>query len=521
MRNRMRLPRFTNIRQALLLVTMLLLVLGAERSYEVNSDGEIPDISTRINAFTLALLKQQAGANNPAANAILSPQSIFHGLAMTYIASGGDTRRELAEALGFPDDNEQLLRDLARLRRQLQAAAQHKRMEVRVANSAWLDETYADFRKDYVNEVQDTFAGSLQHAQFRQAERASSEINRWISERTRGRIAKSVAPSDFQSRSGAGIIEEPALVLVNAVYFKADWGSQFDKESTQQRAFHVDTTTTAEAMMMHQCSLLPYAENDRFKFLEIPYIGRHYSMYIVLPREIIPIAKLVDGVTMEEIISLKRSASPHQVDVLLPKFEMKSHLGVKDALSAMGVRSAFEKQQADFDRMIVKKTEAFRVYLSEIYHEVWTDVHEEGTEAAAVTTTSHYSIGCGAPSASVPPPAQFHADHPFLFLVVHNASRSVLFAGWISNPGPREPIAVTGQKEGALSEAVLRRVADAYYRGIATSSEEEREQEAGDKARRAPASATGRVVDRRGVPIAGAEVVPRGGHWLCYVEEES
>ena len=47
------------------------------------------------------------------------------------------------------------------------------------------------------------------------------------------------------------------------------------------------------------------------------------------------------GITSSNIEALKRNASVHQVDVLLPKFEMESHLCVKDVLSEMGVKSAF------------------------------------------------------------------------------------------------------------------------------------------------------------------------------------
>ena len=36
-------------------------------------------------------------------------------------------------------------------------------------------------------------------------------------------------------------------------------------------------------------------------------------------------------------------------------------------------------------------------------------------------------------------PVDFHADHPFLFFIVHNESRSVLFAGWMVNPNEVVP----------------------------------------------------------------------------------
>jgi len=84
----------------------------------------------------------------------------------------------------------------------------------------------------------------------------------------------------------------------------------------------------------------------------------------------------------------------------------------------------------------VPRLEASRVYLSSVRHDVWMEVGEEGTEASAVTASVHYTVGC---SAEEPPmPAEFHADHPFLYFIVNDSSRSILFAGWIGNPAELE-----------------------------------------------------------------------------------
>jgi serpin B len=144
------------------------------------------------------------------------------------------------------------------------------------------------------------------------------------------------------------------------------------------------------------------------------------------------VQELLRDLTTDTIMALKRGAFGHEVDVLLPKFELRSHFGVMKELSAMGIHAAFDNGKADFDRMIIKKAEAFRIYISQVYHDAWIDVHEEGTEAAAATSAIHFSFGCSAPS--VPRPAEFRADHPFAFLIVHNESRSILFGGWVANP---------------------------------------------------------------------------------------
>jgi serpin B len=283
-----------------------------------------------------------------------------------------------------------------------------------------------------VKKLEEGFGASAHSVKFSQQDRVSEEINKWISQKTHGRIKKGVTPDDFKSRSEPGIVDEPALVTVNAVYFKADWGSRFDRRATRERRFHLDSARVEDVPMMHQRSLLRYSENDRFKFLEIPYVDGHYSMYLLLPKEVLTAQKMMALLSTELIVRLKSTASAHDVDVLLPKFEIGSHHSVRNALAAMGVKAAFDNQRADFDRMIVKRLEAFRIYISEVYHDAWIALDEEGTEAAAATTTVHYSFGCSASQA--PPPAEFHADHPFVFLIVHNQSRSILFAGWISNP---------------------------------------------------------------------------------------
>ena len=216
------------------------------------------------------------------------------------------------------------------------------------------------------------------------------------------------------------------------MYFKADWGSRFEKGATKELAFHVDSNTAKNVPMMHQRSLLACSSDDAFQFLEIPYVDGQYSMYVLLPMQILSIKDMMARVTAERIFRLKRVSTGCNVDVLFPAFEFGNHYGIKDAITAMGVKKAFDNRRADFDKMIVKKMDAYRIYISEIYHDAWIEVHEEGTRAAAMTTTTHFSFGCSASPSNRT--VAFHADHPFLFAIVDNKSSNILFAGWIANP---------------------------------------------------------------------------------------
>lgn len=423
------------------LVIVLFTVLSPVFCLAQTTEDEIPDISKRINSFTMDWMRQCSKDPEASANTIVSPQSIFHCLAMSYIASGGNTRSELAQVLHYPTDNSVLVKDLASLRKSFDETTVKDRLELIIGNSAWMDEEYADFREDYLRNIKNAFGAEVFPIQFRPSQAACDRINRWISDQTRERIPGCLSPEDLPSKSGPGIVDEPALVTINTIYFKADWGSRFSKKDTQKKSFHLDSSTKIDTDMMHQRSVLSYAEDDTVQFLEIPYLERKFSMLVILPKDIVSVQSLAEWMDQDRIMALIRKASIHEVDVLFPGFILRSHFNCKRKLNAMGVQDAFNNQAANFDKMIHKRIEAFRIYLHEVLHDSWIEVNEEGTEAASATAGIQFSFGCSAPAR--PDFAKFHADHPFLFFIVHNSSKSILFSGWISNPKEFEPSRVS------------------------------------------------------------------------------
>jgi serpin B len=66
------------------------------------------------------------------------------------------------------------------------------------------------------------------------------------------------------------------------------------------------------------------------------------------------------------------------------------------------------------------------LYISKVLHKAFVDVNEKGTEASAASAVV-MSRGMG----QFP---IFQADHPFLFLIRHNPSRSILFLGRVMDP---------------------------------------------------------------------------------------
>ena len=111
------------------------------------------------------------------------------------------------------------------------------------------------------------------------------------------------------------------------------------------------------------------------------------------------------------------------VVVYIPEFKLEERYELKTILTSMGMGDAFSQGRANFSGMSGKND----LFLSEVFHQASVEVNEEGTEAAAGTGAIMTGrTGHGGP--------QFVADHPFLFLIMHKITKSILFWGRFASP---------------------------------------------------------------------------------------
>lgn len=114
---------------------------------------------------------------------------------------------------------------------------------------------------------------------------------------------------------------------------------------------------------------------------------------------------------------------PAQAKVFLPKFKLEEQYDMKPILKAMGMTEAFDKGKANFSGMSPSND----LVLSEMVHKSFIEVNEEGTEAAAATAAVAM-MRC----AMIEP--EFKADRPFIFVILNNKTRAILFSGRFASP---------------------------------------------------------------------------------------
>ena len=164
-------------------------------------------------------------------------------------------------------------------------------------------------------------------------------------------------------------------------------------------------------------------DGGTFAALELPYEQHELSMIIFLPKKAEGLAALEKSLTAGNLAKWHAKLSDHQVDIRMPKFKTTAEFRLDKVLQEMGMRDAFDKDKADFTGLSSVK----ELCITAVVHKAFVDVNEVGTEAAAATAVA---IGLQ----SLPPPATFHADHPFIYLIRDNKTGSVLFMGRVVNP---------------------------------------------------------------------------------------
>jgi serpin B len=178
---------------------------------------------------------------------------------------------------------------------------------------------------------------------------------------------------------------------------------------------------------MHLQSKLPYYDGGTFKAVDIPYKSGELSMVVLLPNDVIGLPALEQSLTAANLQKwLHDSWRTSKVFLALPKFKMTGEFELSGALSALGMRQAFQKGVADFSAMTGKRD----LWISTAIHKAYIDVNEEGTEAAAATGIGMRSMAM----AYEAPPIFFRADHPFIFFIRDNRSGAILFVGRVADP---------------------------------------------------------------------------------------
>ncbi|XP_061595128.1 alpha-2-antiplasmin isoform X2 [Cololabis saira] len=225
------------------------------------------------------------------------------------------------------------------------------------------------------------------------------EVNQWVENITNGHI------SNFLE----SIPDDVVLMLMNAVYFKGQWQTQFDPLATTKGVFYLDSQTSVSVNMMKSAQYPLRLMDDP----ELQAQG-NTSLFIVLPTG--NVSSVLPKVNFSDLY--RRLPQEKTMQVNLPKVKLQYHQELENALTSMGLGSLFSGP--DLSGI---SDQPLRV--SSVRHASTFELSEEGVEASATTAvTSMRSISF------------FSVSSPFLFALIDDASLAPLFMGIVTNPAP-------------------------------------------------------------------------------------
>jgi serpin B len=363
------------------------------------------------NAFGFDLFKKMA-EGSAGKNVFLSPYSLSAALSMTYGGAREKTAEEMAMVLHYGVSGEKVHQDFSEMTSAVLKSGKEG-CRLHVANALW-GQDRDGFKKNFLDLIENYYQGGFHAVDFAgQTEQTRETINQWIEKNTADKIRNLLVPGD--------IGPDTQMVLTNAIYFKGNWASQFEKDRTQKRPFQISPEKSVEIeMMAHKGPFLYNETADGLQVLELLYQGEEMSMVILLPENgIEDLLKTIQSATFEQWVS---GLDRKEVDIFIPKFKFESRSSLKSTLQSLGMREAFEGN-ADFSGMTGGKG----LSISEVIHQANVEINEEGTEAAAATAVIM--------GKSISMPLVFKADHPFIFVIRHRPTNTILFMGSMMEPG--------------------------------------------------------------------------------------
>lgn len=400
------------------LITVAALLAGCADAVGPGPITELPrslttaerEVIAGSNLFSFDLLRESVSENPDSPNVFLSPLSASMALGMTMNGTDGETWAQMRDVLGFERLEEEEINESYRALIDLLLDLD-RRVTFGLGNSIWTRDGYP-ILPDFYDRARTYFDAEVTELDFLDPG-AKDVINGWVEDVTAGRITEMIER----------IPPDAVMFLINAVYFKGSWSSQFDPDNTTTAPFTLADGGTVSVPLMRQTAEFARFQTATARGVELPYGGGAFTAVAVQPRGDGTLGDLVRGldrVVWAEWMAQLEDEPAGEVAVLLPRFEIEYEQVLDGTLQSLGMTDMFNAELADFSRLV----QGGGVWVDEVKQKTFLKVDEEGTEAAAATSVRVIE--------SAPPELRF--DAPFLFAIRERLSGTILFIGVIGDP---------------------------------------------------------------------------------------
>ena len=388
-----------------------------------------------INALGFQLYEKAVASTSDTENMLISPCSVSIAFSMLDNAADNSTKEQLEGVLGIIDldDWNSQIHKLLNEEDIIASAGENSTSAPKIitSNSLWMDDSLVlsdGASEDVIDIIKNNYNGDIFTEDF--ADKATADkVDKWIDDSTKGLI-----------KSLGGDISNLESLLVNTIYFKASWVSEFDEANTQDRDFRTNFGTTQVPSMQLVRKNEYYINQDGLEAISLPYQSYYdkdgvehgnFEMVIIKSADENDLTTdRFDSLSIEEkqafLTALSEEESATQFKTIqVPRFEYEyTYDGVKNDLISLGMTNVFDSESADLSKL------SAGLYVSDVKHKAVISVDENGTEAAAMTALM---MDCAMAAPEELPTKEFIVDKPFTYVIRDVDTGLVYFIGSVNS----------------------------------------------------------------------------------------
>lgn len=363
--------------------------------------GGIQDLSTRNTDFAARLYRMVASTTDD--NVLLSPLTMSLGLAAVMSGSDGPTREQLLNALSLTPMDYQTVPDFFENLRT--TITQNGEVGLKQAIGVVLGQEVSVVA-EYEGLVE-KYGGNVVKLDFGAPEAARTTINEFVQRNTGDQVKAALAAAPDAATK---------MMLVTGAFFKAPFALAFNATFTQDERFYVDKYHIVPVPMMFRADkyYLAYDPTLKLGILKLPMTGGA-AMLVLLPDEDVDCTSIEEEITADRFTGWVRKLKKTKLEVQLPRFMLEQTYSLRNVLPALGIR--------DTDNLSAIGGVQEGLVLSEVVHK----------SAITVDETASTASGAGFNIFTSPPP-RLTINRPFLFLIYHETTSSVLLMGRVVDP---------------------------------------------------------------------------------------
>ena len=381
-----------------------------ESYQEKTADMTDPAALTHWFTTSIPALMQNAGKENR----VCSPLNIYMALSMLAAVTGGETRKQILDALGA-ESLDALQKQAAQL--WAENSWDDGLVTSTLANSIWLRDGY-----NYNSETLQTLGEDFYASAF-SGEMGSDAYNNilrdWINEHTGNLLTEQAGKLELNA--------DTVLALVSTLYYSASWHDKFSSAATTQDVFHAPNgDVSTDFLHSSDSNTVYYGDGFSAIGLSLENSGR---MWLLKPDEGVDAAELLQNEDTLGFLLANGEWSQTQraiVNLSLPKFDVSSDLDILDTLAQLGMTDVLDGIKSDFTPLTAANDS---LALTQAKHAARVKIDEDGCEAAAYTILGVEATAMMGPEDEI----DFTLDNPFVFAIT-GIDGLPLFVGLVNQP---------------------------------------------------------------------------------------